>query len=60
MKRRWLEDWPWETVVAINAGLCKERNALHKPTPDGHEPARKLREKSRTREPTLHENLILR
>jgi hypothetical protein len=21
MKRRWLQDWPWETVVTINAGL---------------------------------------
>jgi hypothetical protein len=29
MKRRWLTDWPWETVVTINAGLCKEKNALH-------------------------------
>ncbi len=28
MKQRWLQDWPWETVVTINAGLCKETNAL--------------------------------
>jgi hypothetical protein len=57
MKRRWLEDWPWETVVAINAGLCKEKNALHKPTSDGYEPAHKLWEESRARELTLRETL---
>jgi len=57
VKRRWLEDWPWETVVAINAGLCKEKSALHKPTSDGFVPARKLWEKSRVRELTLRETL---
>ena len=55
MKRRWLKDWPWETVVTINAALCKERKALHKPTSDGYEPAKKLWEKSRARELTLRE-----
>jgi hypothetical protein len=57
MKQRWLQDWPWETVVAINAGLCKEKQALHKPTLDGHDPARKLWESSRTRELALRETL---
>lgn len=57
MKQRWLQNWPWETVVAINAGLCKEKNALHKPTADGYEPARQLWEKSRTSELTLRETL---
>jgi hypothetical protein len=57
MKRRWLKDWPWQTVVVINAGLCKEKNALHKPTSDGHEPARKLWEEYRARELTLRETL---
>ena len=57
MRRRWLEDWPWEIVVTINAGLCKEKNALHKPTSDGYELARKLWEKSRTCELTLRETL---
>jgi hypothetical protein len=28
MKRQWLKDWPWETVVTINAGLCQEKKAL--------------------------------
>lgn len=57
MKQRWLQDWPWETVVAINAGLCKEKKALHKPTSDGYKPARQLWEDSRTRELTLRETL---
>jgi hypothetical protein len=53
MKKRWLKDWPWKTVVAINAGLCKEKNALHKPTTDGYKPAQKLWEDARLRELTL-------
>jgi hypothetical protein len=36
MKKHWLKDWPWQTVVAINAGLCKEKKALHQPTSDGY------------------------
>ena len=57
MTQRWLKDWPWETVVVINAGLCKEKNALHKPSADGYKPAHKLWESSRTRELTLRETL---
>ena len=57
MKQRWLQDWPWETAVAINAGLCKEKNALHKPTSDGYELARELWEGSRSLELTLRETL---
>jgi hypothetical protein len=59
MKRQWLKDWPWETVVTINAGLCQEKKALHKPTSDGYEPAKKLWEKSRGGELTLRETLDL-
>jgi hypothetical protein len=59
MKRGWLKDWPWKTVVVINAGLCKEKNALHKATSDGYEPAQKLWETSRNRELTLRETLDL-
>ncbi len=55
MKKRWLQDWPWETVVAINAALCKEKNALHKPTTDGYQPAQKLWEEARRSELTLRE-----
>jgi len=57
MKRRWLKDWPWETVAVINAGLCKERHALHKPTSNGYLPARKLWESACARELTLRETL---
>ena len=57
MKHRWLKDWPWETVVTINAGLCKQKNALRKPTSDGYQPAQTLWENSRARELTLRESL---
>ena len=57
MKRRWLKYWPWQTVVTINAGLCKEKNALDKPTSDGYEPAQKLWETCGKRELTLREVL---
>jgi hypothetical protein len=52
-----LQDWPWETVVTINAGLCKQKHALHKPTSDGYKPAQKLWEASCARELTLRETL---
>ena len=55
MKKQWLRDWPWQTVETINAALCKEKKALHKPTSDGYQPARKLWEESQTRELTLRE-----
>ena len=59
MKRRWLKDWPWTTVMTINAALCQEKNALHKPTSDGYKPAEKFWEASRDRELTLREILEL-
>lgn len=57
MKRQWLKDWPWQTVVVINAGLCKEKKALHKPTSDGYAPTQKLWESACARELTLRETL---
>jgi hypothetical protein len=57
MKKRWLQDWPWQTVVTINAGLCKEKKALHKPTSDGYAATQKLWESTRGREQTLRETL---
>jgi hypothetical protein len=48
MSKLWLKEWPWDTVVAINAGLCKEKNALHKATSEGYERARDLWEESRS------------
>jgi hypothetical protein len=59
MKKLWLKDWPWQTVVAINAGLCKEKKALHKPTSDGYAPAQKLWESASQCELTLRETLDL-
>jgi len=56
MNKAWLRDWPWETITAINSGLCKEKNALHKPT-EGHELARKLWEDSRRTEMRLRQAL---
>jgi len=57
MTKAWLRDWPWETVTAINLGLCKEKKALHKPTSEGHEPARKLWDHSRAVKTSLREAL---
>ena len=57
MKQQWLKDWPWQTVVVINAGLCKEKKALHKPTSDGYAPAQKLWESASQRALTLRETL---
>lgn len=57
MNKRWLKDWPWETVISINAGLCKEKNALHKPTAEGYGAARKLWETSRSNELSLRQAL---
>jgi len=34
--RAWLADFTWEMVTAQNAVLCAAKNALHKPTSDGH------------------------
>jgi hypothetical protein len=59
MKRFWLKDWPWETVVTINAALCREKKALHKPASDGYDSAKKTWESARDRELILREALDL-
>ncbi len=41
-KREWLADFTWEMVTAQNAVLCQAKNALHKPTSDGHDATRLL------------------
>lgn len=38
----WLEAFTWEVVTAQNAVLCQAKNALHKPTSDGHDTTRAL------------------
>ena len=40
--RAWLADFTWEMVTAQNAVLCQAKNALHKPTSDGHEATKHL------------------
>jgi hypothetical protein len=40
--RTWLLSVPWDGVITINEGLCAAKNALHKPTSDGYEPAKEL------------------
>lgn len=38
----WLAPFSWQMVTSQNAVLCHARNALHKPTSDGHEQTRDL------------------
>ena len=49
----WLAPFDWEIVTGINRGLCRQKNALHKPTADGHLPAKTLWEKNQFKELTL-------
>jgi hypothetical protein len=42
MKRSWLMSYSWPFVTAQNALLCAAKNALHKPTSDGHDSTKKL------------------
>lgn len=51
--RRWLRPYSWEFVTAQNAVLCHAKNALHKPTSDGHQKAKTLWEASYQAELTL-------
>ena len=40
--RAWLADYDWSFVCAQNLLLCQAKNALHKPTSDGHDTTRDL------------------
>jgi len=53
----WLASFDWEIVTEINRGLCQQKNALHKPTSDGHLPAKTLWEKNQSKELALTEAL---
>ena len=53
----WLASFDWEIVTEINRGLCKQKNALHKPTSDGHLPTKTLWEKNQSKELALTEAL---
>jgi hypothetical protein len=39
-QRAWLAAYSWDFVTAQNAILCAAKNALHKPTSDGHDVTR--------------------
>jgi hypothetical protein len=49
LEKDWLGKYSWEFVTALNALLCRSKNALHRPTSEGHEAIRDLWE-SRYRE----------
>lgn len=56
-KKAWLAPYSWEFVTAQNAVLCQAKRALHKPTSDGHGPAKTLWE-SRHLEPMSLEEAV--
>jgi hypothetical protein len=58
-KQNWLDKFPWEMVVRLNAALCLHQNVLHKPTSDGYEPARNLWETNRGKELSLERALLI-
>ena len=53
MKAAWLEPYTWAFVTAQNKALCQFKNALHKPTSDGHDDTQALWEKEHTAVMTL-------
>lgn len=55
----WLKNWPWETVVALHAGLCKAKETPMDTNPQNYEEARALWENSRFKTLSLHETLAL-
>ena len=55
MLKTWLAEFPWESVVALNAQLCAAKQALHKPTSDGDDAAHLLWEKLYSQEMGLDE-----
>ncbi len=59
MQKQWLKDWPWDTVVLINVGLCKEKEMQPQTNPAGYEPARLLWENLRKEELTLQQALAV-
>ncbi len=59
MQKEWLKDWPWDTVVIINAGLCKQKDVVHQPNPEGFEAAQRLWKESRFQKMTLGQALAV-
>jgi hypothetical protein len=59
LNREWLKPFDWDYVTQLNSMLCQQKNALHKPTSDGHEIARNLWESSRMKALSLEEALLV-
>lgn len=58
-KSAWLAPYSWTFVTAQNAALCQAKNALHKPTSDGHEATKELWESLHQKAITLDEAVDL-
>lgn len=58
-KHAWLADYTWDIVTAQNAVLCAAKNALHKPTSDGHAETKELWEQTHCQEMRLDEAVDL-
>ena len=58
-RQAWLAAFSWEMVTAQNAVLCQAKNALHKPTSDGHAATQKLWESVHQKEIALEEAVDL-
>lgn len=54
-RQAWLEPFTWEVVTIQNRRLCEAKNALHKPTSDGHEATKILWESNHITLMTLAE-----
>ena len=53
--RPWLARYSWDFVTGQNAVLCMQKNALHKPTSDGHDKTKALWESRHATAMTLAE-----
>jgi hypothetical protein len=53
--RPWLAPFDWDIVTAQNAVLCAAKNALHKPTSDGHDETKALWDSRHQQSMTLEE-----
>ena len=54
-RHAWLAEVPWDLVMFQNAALCQQKNALHKPTSDGHDATKALWESQHQQPMTLFE-----
>lgn len=57
--KAWLAPFTWDVVTIQNRRLCEAKNALHKPTSDGHADTKTLWEARHTAEMPLAEAVDL-